>query len=102
MIIIYLILCKRLTHTIGIIIYRRNRRLLVRQVAEKQKSIIPRGDLVLHNRIGRGASGEVVKASFRGTDVAVKKIITSNVSKNVLQDFEMEVAIMWYGKRKQQ
>lgn len=40
------------------------------------------------------ASGEVYKAQFRGTDVAVKKIIATNVDYKALEDFEMEVAIM--------
>jgi serine/threonine protein kinase/ABC-type branched-subunit amino acid transport system substrate-binding protein len=75
-------------------VYRRNRRRLVRSVAEKQKSIIPRGDLVLKDRIGRGASGEVYKALFRGTEIAVKKIVTSNVSKDIIEAFELEVAVM--------
>jgi hypothetical protein len=42
------------------------------------------------------ASGEVFKAQFRGTEVAVKKIIATHVDSKVIQDFEMEVAIMWY------
>jgi serine/threonine protein kinase len=80
--------------SIGAWVYRRNKRQLVRSVAEKQKSVIPRGDLVLNERIGRGASGEVCKGLFRGTEIAVKRIITSNVNKSVIEAFELEVAVM--------
>lgn len=74
--------------------YKKKRSQLVRQVAEKQRSIILRSDLTLLFRIGRGASGEVWKGTYRGTDVAVKKIITSHVDKQVIENFELEVAIM--------
>lgn len=82
--------------TLGYLWYRRSRRMLVKQVAEKQKSIIERSDLTLTTRIGRGASGEVWKGAFRGTEVAVKKIITSFVDNALIEAFEMEVAMMWY------
>jgi hypothetical protein len=52
----------------------------------------PRFSLLIQNT----ASGEVFKGTFRGTEVAVKKIITSTVSSAVIQEFELEVAIMWY------
>eukprot|EP00026_Physarum_polycephalum_P001822 Phypoly_transcript_01825.p1 GENE.Phypoly_transcript_01825~~Phypoly_transcript_01825.p1 ORF type:complete len:934 (+),score=138.65 Phypoly_transcript_01825:235-3036(+) len=78
----------------GLLVYRRQRRALVKQVAEKQRSNINRSDLTLQVRIGRGASGEVFKGTFRGTEVAVKRIITSTVNANVIQEFELEVAIM--------
>lgn len=42
------------------------------------------------------ASGEVFKATYRGTEVAVKKMVAENVDKDVVLEFEMEVAIMWY------
>lgn len=48
--------------------------MLVKEVAEKQKSIITRQDLSFTSRIGRGASGEVWKGIYRGTDVAIKKL----------------------------
>lgn len=65
-------------------------------MSEKQRSKIARADLVLQSRIGRGASGEVFKALFRGTEVAVKKLVTSNVGKGAIEEFELEVTIMWY------
>ena len=49
--------------------YRKRRAELVRDVANRQKSQINKNDLKLQERIGRGASGEVFKASFRGTEV---------------------------------
>lgn len=51
----------------------------MRQVAEKQRSIIARSDLTLSKRIGRGASGEVWKGSYRGTDVGNNNIIIGTI-----------------------
>lgn len=39
---------------LGIIIYRKKRSELVKEVADKQRSKISRGDISLQNRIGRG------------------------------------------------
>lgn len=79
---------------IGIIVYRRKRYQLVKEVVDKQRSNISRSDLQMKERIGRGASGEVFKANFRGTEVAVKKIVTATADKFVVEEFELEVAIM--------
>eukprot|EP00026_Physarum_polycephalum_P013265 Phypoly_transcript_13646.p1 GENE.Phypoly_transcript_13646~~Phypoly_transcript_13646.p1 ORF type:complete len:311 (+),score=20.81 Phypoly_transcript_13646:1-933(+) len=50
------------------LIYRRKRALYVKEIRNKQRSDIPRSSIVLGKRIGRGASGEVYSASFRGTE----------------------------------
>lgn len=66
----------------------------MKDVSERQRSQIARADLTLTDRIGRGASGEVSKAVYRGTDVAVKRIIAAHASKSAIEEFELEVAIM--------
>ena len=37
-----------------------------------------------------------MKGMFRGTEVAVKRLLTTNASKNTIDEFSLEVAIMWY------
>lgn len=48
------------------------------------------------NLKGRGASGVVYRATLRGTEVAVKQILTESVSKEVVNEFELESAVMAY------
>jgi serine/threonine protein kinase len=38
----------------------------------------------------------VFKGNLRGTDVAVKRLLAANTTKEVLQEFELECAIMAY------
>lgn len=75
---------------------QKRRKELFKEVKDKQRSDLPRGDLKLMHRIGRGASGEVMKGLFRGTEVAVKRLVTNNATANSIEEFAMEVAIMWY------
>jgi serine/threonine protein kinase len=48
--------------------------------------------------VGRGAFGEVYKATYMGTQVAVKQIMTSHVPSRMMQDiqseFQKEVEVM--------
>lgn len=74
--------------------YRRKNARIVKEIAEKQRSDIPRSAIKLGTRIGRGASGEVFTALFRGTEVAVKRLSAKNLSASALQQFQLETAIM--------
>lgn len=73
--------------------YKRSK--MIKDMSDKNRAIIRREDLLLQDRIGRGAAGEVFKASFRSSEVAVKRLITSgNISKDAIEEFEMECNIM--------
>jgi hypothetical protein len=54
---------------LALLYYRKRRAELVKDVADRQRSQINRTDIKFQERIGRGASGEVFKALFRGTEV---------------------------------
>lgn len=79
---------------IAIIYYRRRREQLVKDLAKRQRSDFNRGEIKLLDRIGRGASGAVYKAVFRGTEVAVKSLLAGSTSAAVVEEFKMETAIM--------
>ena len=68
----------------------------IKEVTERQRTVINRTDIELNQVIGRGASGVVYRAMFRGTEVAVKQILTENVSKDAVEAFELESAVMAY------
>ena len=51
-------------------------------------------DIKLGERIGRGTFGEVYKGTWRGAIVAVKKLTTTTVSEEFVQEFEKEVSLM--------
>lgn len=51
-------------------------------------------DIKLGERIGRGTFGEVYKGTWRGAVVAVKKLTTTTVSEEFVQEFEKEVSLM--------
>mmetsp|Transcript_7721 Transcript_7721/g.28469 ORF Transcript_7721/g.28469 Transcript_7721/m.28469 type:complete len:518 (-) Transcript_7721:208-1761(-) len=53
---------------------------------------IPYDALEIQELIGAGAFGEVYKARWRGTQVAVKKL--SKITEEFLKDFETEIAIV--------
>lgn len=55
---------------------------------------IPFDELVFGRLLGKGSQGEVYKASWRGLTVAVKKVDTSKVSQDIIQDFCSEAEIM--------
>jgi len=51
-------------------------------------------DIKFGERIGRGTFGEVYKCTWRGAVVAVKKLTTTTVSEEFIQEFEKEVSLM--------
>lgn len=75
-------------------IYNKKRKQFVKEMVDKQRSDVPRSDIQLGKRIGRGASGEVFTAQFRGTEVAVKRLIAKSVSRSIIQEFQLESAMM--------
>lgn len=79
---------------LGLWYIRRRRAQMVKDIALRQRSEIARADIKLQDRIGRGASGEVFKALFRGTEVAVKVLITGSASSSSVEEFMLETAIM--------
>ncbi|KAE8676025.1 Detected protein of confused Function [Hibiscus syriacus] len=55
---------------------------------------IPWEDLLIGERIGIGSYGEVYKAEWNGTEVAVKKFLDQDFSGDALVQFKCEVEIM--------
>ncbi|XP_028770766.1 serine/threonine-protein kinase EDR1 [Neltuma alba] len=55
---------------------------------------IPWEDLIIGERIGLGSYGEVFRADWNGTDVAVKKFLDQDFSGAALAEFKREVRIM--------
>lgn len=54
-------------------------------------------EVVLHDKLGYGGHSDVYKATFRGSDVAVKVMNEKYFNnESSLARFEFEVAIMWY------
>jgi len=51
-------------------------------------------DLKLEKIVGAGASGEVIKASYLGTTVVVKRMLRSNITKENLAAFTIEAELM--------
>lgn len=52
---------------------------------------------MIHERLGYGGHSNVYRATFRGTDVAVKVMNQQYFNnESSLSRFEFEVAIMWY------
>ncbi|XP_022865400.1 probable serine/threonine-protein kinase SIS8 [Olea europaea var. sylvestris] len=51
-------------------------------------------DLQIGERIGIGSYGEVYRAEWNGTEVAVKKLMKQDISGNALAQFKCEVDIM--------
>ncbi|KAL2544986.1 Serine/threonine-protein kinase CTR1 [Forsythia ovata] len=51
-------------------------------------------DLQIGERIGIGSYGEVYRAEWNGTEVAVKKLMKQDISGNALSQFKCEVDIM--------
>lgn len=74
--------------------FKHRREQLVKKLAEQQRSDIARSEIKILDRIGRGASGCVYKAVFRGTEVAVKSLLSASTSSSVVEAFKMETAMM--------
>ncbi|KAL3498612.1 hypothetical protein ACH5RR_041344 [Cinchona calisaya] len=55
---------------------------------------IPWDDLQIGERIGIGSYGEVYRADWNGTEVAVKKFMNQDISGDALTQFKCEVEIM--------
>ncbi|CAN6457160.1 unnamed protein product [Victoria cruziana] len=55
---------------------------------------IPWEDLQIGERIGLGSYGEVYRADWNGTEVAVKKFLDQDLSGDAIQQFKCEVEIM--------
>lgn len=51
----------------------------------------------MHEKLGAGGHSDVYRATFRGTDVAIKVLKNHYFNDaSSLSRFELEVAIMWY------
>ena len=55
---------------------------------------IPVQELTFKRRIGKGAFGDVLQATWQGTDVAVKVLNPGQVSEKSLEDFRREVGML--------
>ncbi|KAH7651963.1 sterile alpha motif and leucine zipper containing kinase AZK protein [Dioscorea alata] len=55
---------------------------------------IPWEDLQIGERIGLGSCGEVYRAEWNGTEVAVKKFLNQDLSGDAVEQFKCEVRIM--------
>ncbi|XP_010262154.1 PREDICTED: serine/threonine-protein kinase EDR1 isoform X2 [Nelumbo nucifera] len=64
------------------------------QLDEVAEWEIPWEDLQIGERIGLGSYGEVYRADWNGTEVAVKKFLDQDFSGDALQQFRCEVMIM--------
>jgi len=51
-------------------------------------------DLVMEEEVGRGAFGAVFRGKWRSTPVAIKQVITTNMSTKDMEDFKAEVNLM--------
>ena len=64
-----------------------------RAPGEPEFDLIPAAEIHVTRRIGRGSYGDVVHATWKGTDVAVKVLNRLEVAKAV-DDFKREVALL--------
>jgi serine/threonine protein kinase len=56
--------------------------------------LIAGSELTLLQEIGRGSSGMVYKAMWRGVDVAVKQLRSEQLSEKEMRDFVAEILMM--------
>eukprot|EP01130_Rhizamoeba_saxonica_P009384 TRINITY_DN3809_c0_g2_i1.p1 TRINITY_DN3809_c0_g2~~TRINITY_DN3809_c0_g2_i1.p1 ORF type:complete len:714 (-),score=128.78 TRINITY_DN3809_c0_g2_i1:124-2265(-) len=83
--------------TIGVIIWQRRSKQENYQVIpeiDDEKAIINIKEIKLKERIGRGGFGDVYKAYWRGTIVAVKKVSAKNVKDDLIAELYTEANIM--------
>jgi len=55
---------------------------------------IPIGAIAFGKRVGTGAFGEVLKATYQGTDVAVKRLRLDPSQPQAAEDFRRELAVL--------
>ena len=55
------------------------------------------GEIIIQSYLGGGGSGDVYKATFRGTEVVVK-VLNDTLMNNTaaIKQFKFESAVMWY------
>jgi serine/threonine protein kinase len=73
---------------------RRRNRMYVEELEEGQGSKIELKDVLIRERIGRGASGEVFKGFFKGSEVAVKILFSDSIGSDTLLQFRKETGKM--------
>jgi len=56
--------------------------------------IIDYSELEIEKSIGSGATADVFKGRFRGSDVAIKVLKTSNLNNNLIKEFSREVTVL--------
>lgn len=75
--------------------YKKKRADFIQSVADKQRSEIPRSDILLGERIGVGASGSVYKGQLRGADtVAIKQYLAATLTRDRGEQFILESSMM--------
>eukprot|EP01102_Stenamoeba_stenopodia_P009474 TRINITY_DN2796_c0_g2_i2.p1 TRINITY_DN2796_c0_g2~~TRINITY_DN2796_c0_g2_i2.p1 ORF type:complete len:572 (-),score=128.79 TRINITY_DN2796_c0_g2_i2:239-1954(-) len=61
---------------------------------EESDSVISFEDLKIEKEIARGSFGIVYRGLFRGTEVAVKKLLVQNLNSRQFEDFLQEIMLM--------
>eukprot|EP00029_Vermamoeba_vermiformis_P004785 TRINITY_DN1541_c0_g1_i1.p1 TRINITY_DN1541_c0_g1~~TRINITY_DN1541_c0_g1_i1.p1 ORF type:complete len:680 (-),score=61.52 TRINITY_DN1541_c0_g1_i1:70-2109(-) len=59
-----------------------------------ENAMVDISEIVLKERIGRGSVGDVYRGYWRGTEVAIKKMPTVNITQNFMKDMLREAEIM--------
>jgi len=57
-------------------------------------AIIRPNEIKVHERVGRGSFGDVYRGMFRGTEVAVKKILAAQLTRDFVTELYQEAALM--------
>eukprot|EP00002_Diphylleia_rotans_P035707 TRINITY_DN781_c0_g1_i10.p1 TRINITY_DN781_c0_g1~~TRINITY_DN781_c0_g1_i10.p1 ORF type:complete len:2527 (-),score=625.44 TRINITY_DN781_c0_g1_i10:128-7708(-) len=79
---------------VGVFVYRRRVRSDIEQVHKKLFGLINPNELQYHTLIGKGASGEVYEGEWRGTEVAIKRLIQMNITPETLESFKQEISVI--------
>lgn len=71
-------------------------KMVLGQAHEKNRDLheLDFDDLKLEKIVGAGASGEVIKATYLGTPVVVKRMLRSNITKENMSAFTIEAELM--------